>query len=225
MGTLSEKDPVPYEGLKDLWIPEDNGNEVESQNIYNSWREMFINRARVFFDGCYIGRTRYRRFCENSFQDQFYRPIQVVEYYRFLRFRADGTCYMLTTTENPRQSVTLLENVNVLRPDVIKGKYHLDKDTVHLVFTKIQHCLNLHSKTSSKSKSPTYGLTTYYMQFNIRNVKNRKFSKLTWLKYTMTHAMGKRETTSDFNVTSSRYPTLWFKRLRGYNAQSEGPLD
>lgn len=46
---------------------------------------MFIERARLHFNGCYISKTTYIRHGENSFQDQFYRPWHIVEYYRYLR--------------------------------------------------------------------------------------------------------------------------------------------
>nr|CAD7573265.1 unnamed protein product [Timema californicum] len=46
---------------------------------------MFIDRPRLHFNGCYICKTTYIRHGENSFQDQFYRPWHLVEYYRYLR--------------------------------------------------------------------------------------------------------------------------------------------
>lgn len=52
---------------------------------YLSWRDMFINKERLHFNGCYISKTTYIRHGENSFQDQFYRPWHMVAYYRYLR--------------------------------------------------------------------------------------------------------------------------------------------
>uniref|UniRef100_A0A182SBC1 F-box domain-containing protein n=1 Tax=Anopheles maculatus TaxID=74869 RepID=A0A182SBC1_9DIPT len=75
---------------------------------FSSWREMYISRPRLLFHGCYISRTSYLRSGENSFQDQFYRPIQLVEYYRYFRFFADGKVLMLTTAEEPQQCVVKL---------------------------------------------------------------------------------------------------------------------
>lgn len=53
--------------------------------IYSSWREMFLERARLHYNGCYISKTTYIRQGESSFQDQFYRPWHLVAYYRYLR--------------------------------------------------------------------------------------------------------------------------------------------
>lgn len=54
-------------------------------NGFNSWRQMFVDRARLRFNGCYISKTTYIRHGENSFQDQFCRPWHIVTYYRYLR--------------------------------------------------------------------------------------------------------------------------------------------
>ncbi|CAH0552552.1 unnamed protein product [Brassicogethes aeneus] len=56
-----------------------------SPGKYLSWRNMFIERARVQFNGCYISKTTYIRHGENSFQDTFYRPWYMVTYFRYLR--------------------------------------------------------------------------------------------------------------------------------------------
>ncbi|KAJ8968931.1 hypothetical protein NQ314_002023 [Rhamnusium bicolor] len=56
-----------------------------SPDIYGSWREMYIERPRIHFNGCYISKTTYIRHGENSFQDQFYRPWHLIAYYRYLR--------------------------------------------------------------------------------------------------------------------------------------------
>lgn len=49
---------------------------------YTSWREMFLERPRVRFDGVYISKTTYIRQGEQSL-DGFYRAWHQVEYYRY----------------------------------------------------------------------------------------------------------------------------------------------
>lgn len=89
---------------------------------YLSWRHMYLTRSRVHFNGCYISKTSYFRYGENSFQDQFYRPIHLIEYYRYLRFYADGQVLMMTVSEEPSQMVAKLHR-NTTRTDVLKGNY------------------------------------------------------------------------------------------------------
>ncbi|CAG9787426.1 unnamed protein product [Diatraea saccharalis] len=52
---------------------------------HSSWRQMYIERPRLLLNGCYISKTTYLRHGENSFQDQFYRPWYLIDYYRYLR--------------------------------------------------------------------------------------------------------------------------------------------
>lgn len=90
---------------------------------FSSWREMYINRPRVHFHGCYISRASYLRSGENSFQDQFYRPIQLVEYYRYVRFFADGQVLMLTTADEPQQCVAKLKQRWPAQNEILRGHY------------------------------------------------------------------------------------------------------
>lgn len=90
--------------------------------VYPSWREMFLYRHRVHFNGCYISKASYLRYGENSFQDQFYRPVQVIEYYRYIRLFSDGCILMMTTADEPAQTVGKLKYKNP-RNEVMKGHY------------------------------------------------------------------------------------------------------
>lgn len=43
---------------------------------YHSWRQMFIDRPRVCFNGCYISKTNYLRYGERSFQVTIFRTLE-----------------------------------------------------------------------------------------------------------------------------------------------------
>lgn len=84
---------------------------------------MYTERPRVWFNGCYISKTSYLRYGERSFQDQFYRPVHLIEYYRYVRFFPDGTALMLTSPDEPAQTVGKLSNKTGLRNEVLKGHF------------------------------------------------------------------------------------------------------
>lgn len=84
---------------------------------------MYIDRPRVHFNGCYISKTSYLRYGENNFQDQFYRPIHLIEYYRYIRFFPDGLVFMMTTPDDPGQTIGKLKTKFLTRNDVLKGHY------------------------------------------------------------------------------------------------------
>ncbi|XP_015279470.1 PREDICTED: F-box only protein 9 isoform X2 [Gekko japonicus] len=95
---------------------------------YTSWREMFLERPRVRFDGVYISKTTYIRQGEQSL-DGFYRAWHQVEYYRYLRFFPDGQVMMLTTPEEPQSIVPRLRTKNTRTDAILLGHYRLSQDT------------------------------------------------------------------------------------------------
>lgn len=205
---------------------------------YSSWRQMFIERERVLFGGCYISKTTYLRMGENSFQDQYYRPVQLVEYYRYLRFLPDGTVYMMTSADDPQQGVTKLKNLQQLRPDILKGHYRLYGSTITIVLSKQQQ--QQQSKYISNSATVPYGRhrrgstvydeaalnnTKYCIELRILNTSKRKFAQLVWINYSIVQMRNKHETTSEFDLTPSKYPPLWFSPVRSYHLDADAPLN
>uniref|UniRef100_UPI002953C96E F-box only protein 9 n=1 Tax=Panthera onca TaxID=9690 RepID=UPI002953C96E len=95
---------------------------------YTSWREMFLERPRVRFDGVYISKTTYIRQGEQSL-DGFYRAWHQVEYYRYIRFFPDGHMMMLTTPEEPQSIVPRLRTRNTRTDAILLGHYRLSQDT------------------------------------------------------------------------------------------------
>ncbi|KAK7930775.1 hypothetical protein WMY93_007170 [Mugilogobius chulae] len=95
---------------------------------YTSWREMFLQKPRVRYDGVYISKTSYIRQGEESL-DGFYRPWQQVEYYRYLRFFPDGQVLMMTTPEDPLTIVPQLKTKNTRLDAILFGHYRLSQET------------------------------------------------------------------------------------------------
>lgn len=203
---------------------------------YDSWRQMFIERERIHFNGCYISKTTYLRLGENSFQDQFYRPVQLVEYYRYIRFLPDGTVLMMTSSDEPAHGVTRLKNLNQLRSDVLRGHYRLHGDIVTVMLKKNQRLPKSdHYFVSGGGGGKRRGsvaqandfeanYTTYYIEFNITSTPKKRFSQLHWKNYSIILVRNKREVSSDFELTPSKYPPLRFSCVRSYHLDADAPL-
>ena len=202
---------------------------------YSSWRQMFIERERVLFSGCYISKTTYLRMGENSFQDQYYRPVQLVEYYRYIRFLPDGTLLMMTSSDEPQQGVTKLKHIQQLRPEILKGNYRLFGSTLSIVVSKQQQqskfinnpssgSYTRHRRGSSTYDESGFNNTKYCIEFRILNTSKRKFAQLVWLHYSIVQTRNKHETTSEFELAPSKYPPLWFSPVRSYHLDADAPL-
>lgn len=198
--------------------------ETLKASEYLSWRQMFYERTRVHFHGCYISKTSYLRYGENSFQDQFYRPVQLVEYYRYFRFFPDGQVFVMTTAEEPAQSVGKLKSKYITRNDILKGQYRLHKSGVVIVLkkTKTQQRYDfINRNRQNVYEEPV--IDTYYIEFNILSGK-RRFCQLEWKHYSIIQMKKNTEITTDFELTTVKYPSLWFSRVKSYNSDAEAPL-
>ncbi|XP_031631673.1 F-box only protein 9 [Contarinia nasturtii] len=188
---------------------------------YTSWRQMYIERPRVCFNGCYISKTSYLRYGERSFQDQFYRPVHLVEYYRYIRFFPDGGVLVMTSTDEPSQIVGKLQQNGKHRNDVLKGNYKFSNDMVTIMVRKNKskdhnHQERIRGFTDYEKDAPTFCL-----QFLMSYTKKRRIPQLEWKKYSIMQRKNKyEELWSDFDLTPAIYPALIYSRVKSFDAIS-----
>jgi F-box protein 9 len=189
-----------------------------------TWREIFINRCRVLLDGCYICKISYQRLGENSFQDQFYRPVQIVEYFRLIRFFADGTLFMMTSADDLQNSVNRLKNPKIAMQsrDILRGNYHYQDNHVLIVIKKSP--TNVTQKYKRKNIESDDCLT-FFMELEIGNSPRRNFAKLSWKNYSVSHISNKQEISTDYDLRSSaKYPPFFFSHVKSFLTESNNCL-
>lgn len=82
--------------------------------IYPTYRSQFRHRPRIRFNGCYISTVNYSRpGASNESRFTWINPVQIVTYYRYLRFFRDGTVISLLTTVEPANVVHHLTKENI----------------------------------------------------------------------------------------------------------------
>lgn len=189
----------------------------------STWREMFISRPRVNFNGCYISKINYQRYGENSFQDQFYRPLQTVEYFRLIRFLPNGKILMMTSADELQNSVGKLKNVQnaMVSRDVLKGQYHYQDSTVIIVIKKQQS-----SVQKFKRKVVNDGdMLTFLLELDIQDTPKKKFTKLSWKHYAISQFKAGEEFSSDFDLRSStKYPPFYFSHVKSFHSETNDCL-
>nr|CAD7461337.1 unnamed protein product [Timema tahoe] len=197
------------------------------------WRLACISRGvrfRLHFNGCYICKTTYIRHGENSFQDQFYRPWHLVEYYRYLRFFPEGVVLMLTTPDDPITSLAHLRQRTPRNPAVLTGHYRLHEDRVIMVLKKhgTQGKIsgnNRYRARHNRETSSDLEEQNYHLELQINSYRNRLHSQLAWQGYSIFMKLRNgAESTSKFELPTNRYPPFWFSRVKSYTAESENPL-
>ncbi|KAL0274615.1 UNVERIFIED_CONTAM: hypothetical protein PYX00_002708 [Menopon gallinae] len=191
---------------------------------FDNWRMMYLGRPRLNFNGCYISKTTYIRHGENSFQDQFYRPWHVVEYYRYLRFFPEGTVLMLTTPDQPVPILNLLKKREARSPSILSGHYRLRDDKVTIILHR-QDLLNNNRYRGRRSNIPNDLVEqTFHIELQVITLKNRLNNQLLWRKYTVMSKRGNTDTRTNFDVSSNKFPPFWFSRVKSYTAESDRPL-
>jgi len=130
---LSRESQLWRKACEKVW---ENNLTLSRQNI--SWRDIYLNNSRVLFEGCYICKISYQRLGENSFQDQFYRPVQIVEFFRLVRFFPSGDLLMMTSSDDLQISVNKLRNKQTALQsrEILNGTYHYQDNRVLIVIKK-----------------------------------------------------------------------------------------
>ncbi|GLH13820.1 F-box only protein 9 [Gryllus bimaculatus] len=196
---------------------------------YGSWRQMFIERPRLHFNGCYISKTTYVRHGENNFQDQFYRPWHLVEYFRYLRFFPDGVVLMLTTPDDPTSCVGYLKYRTNRNPSILQGHYRLQDRRVVIVLKRqdsaSKSLLNNRYRHRRRDSIQDLGEQTFHVELQIVSCRKRKHAQMTWQLYSViTRYRNGQESTTNFDLPASRFPPFWFSRVKSYTSESENPL-
>ncbi|XP_075975953.1 F-box only protein 9 [Anticarsia gemmatalis] len=190
-----------------------------------SWRHMFVERPRLQLHGCYISKTTYIRHGENSFQDQFYRPWYLIDYYRYLRFFPEGLVLMWTTAEEPAASVGHLKYRHT-KPGlgIMSGHYRLIGDKVVVVIKKTnaeKKSTQTSARFRARRKEVEHHEQTFHMEFELRNVRSRRNFQLSWRRYSVST---RRDQWTQFELSPAKFPPFAFSRVRAYTADTAAPL-
>ncbi|XP_018605116.1 F-box only protein 9 isoform X3 [Scleropages formosus] len=198
---------------------------------FNSWREMFLERPRVRFDGVYISKTSYIRQGEESL-DGFYRAWHQVEYYRYLRFFPDGQVMMLTTPEDPLVTVPRLRSRNCRIDSVLFGHYRLSQDTDNQtkVFVVVSKRKEEKVAEYQKTRFCRRNLTpeperSFHVGLQLSSGGRQRFNKLVWIHHSchITYRSTGETVITAFDM-DKMYTPFFFARVKSYTAVSERPL-
>lgn len=203
-------------------------------SAFASWREMYLDRKKIFFNGCYISKTTYIRHGENSFQDQFYRPVHIVAYYRYLRFFPDGRVLMLNTPDEPSLCVTQLRHrAPKTNSAVLIGNYLQHDDKLTIVVAQ-QHLLDTSAPLGGRRGRRGANIAleeggvasqTFHLELLIQPHNKQRAGQLTWRHYSVVtqHRNGTGAHCA-FDIDSVKFPSLRFSRVKSYTQESTAPL-
>ncbi|CAG6017417.1 unnamed protein product [Menidia menidia] len=198
---------------------------------FKTWREMFLQRPHVRFDGVYISKTSYIRQGEESL-DGFYRAWHHVEYYRYLRFFPDGHVVMLTTPEDPLSVIPRLRTRNSRMDSVLLGHFRLSQETDNQTKVFAVVCKKKEEKVTEfqrnrfcrRNPAPE-AEHTFHIGLHLSSRGRQSFSKLVWIHHSchITYKLTGETVITTFDL-DRMYTPFFFARVKSYTAFSEQPL-
>ncbi|XP_054921747.1 F-box only protein 9 isoform X2 [Dermacentor andersoni] len=202
------------------------GEDCGQLNQYDSWREMYICRPRICYNGVYINRTTYVRHGESSFQDSSYRPCFLVEYFRYLRFFPDGVVLMLTTPDNPYVSLGKLRSRRPAYTSVLRGSFWLEGTRVKAVLKKpaMKTPRNTGYWRGVRHSMEPQPDQVFHLELELRSVRGRANAQLVWKSYAIHSYWLGQESVATFDLTTNAFPPLWFSRVKSFTNVAESPL-
>ncbi|XP_056903314.1 F-box only protein 9 isoform X2 [Takifugu flavidus] len=197
---------------------------------FKSWRDMFLRRPRIRFDGVYISKTSYIRQGEKSL-DGFYRAWHHVEYYRYLRFFPDGQVIMLTTPEDPPAIVPRLRTKNTRTEAALLGHFRLSQEMDNqanifaVVSKKKEEQVEIQSNRFFRRNPQPETEHTFHVGLQLSAGGRRSFNKLVWIHHSchLTYKLTGETVISEFDL-DRMYTPFYFARVKSYTAFSEKPL-
>lgn len=192
---------------------------------FSSWRDMFLERPRVRFDGLYISKITYIRQGEESL-DGFYRAWHQVEYYRYLRFFPDGQVMMLTTPDEPQVTVPQLRSRNARMESVLVGHYRLSQDTDNQTKVFVVVAKRKEEKSRFNKRIPVNDAEhSFHVGLQLASGGRQRFNKLIWIHHScqITYRSTGETVVTAFDM-DKMYTPLFFARVKSYTSFSERPL-
>ncbi|CAL8299853.1 unnamed protein product [Merluccius merluccius] len=193
---------------------------------FKSWREMFLERPRVCFDGVYISKVSYVRQGEESL-DGFYRALHHVVCYRYLRFFPDGKVVMLTTPEDPLTVVPRLRSRNTRVESGMLGYFRLSQETDNQtkVFVVVSKKKEEQKSLFCRRTPAPEAEQSFHVGLQMTSGGRQGFNKLTWIHHSchITYRPTGETVVTAFEV-DSMYAPFFFARVKSYTAFSECPL-
>jgi len=129
-----------------VWPDEPKKSLQRRFKEYNcSWKQMFIHRPHIRFDGAYLLATTYAQHIERDLLHPFSRSVEST-YYRYLQFEPHGKVYYCLTNEKPKLSRgPIPHNDPILRKGTykcLKGEVHVRVDIGNMIAYMQLECLS-----------------------------------------------------------------------------------
>ncbi|KAL1244499.1 F-box only protein [Trichinella spiralis] len=184
---------------------------------FTSWREVYMNRAHLHFNGLYVSKASYVRMGERGYHDHIsYNPWHVVVHYRYLRFFPDDSVIMITTADPPKIVVPLMRTKVAKHATAVIGQFTLDG--LNCVSMSFQRVTNGSDEVIRGGRIPVSFTSTQslLMELQLESTKHGQYNILSWLNYeVMFKYKSAPDVVSKCCLNDKDFPPFNFYRQRG----------
>ena len=134
---------------------------------------------------------------------------------------------MLTTADDPHQSLPLLRYRKPKNNNVLIGNYHINGQTISIALKRdiVSEGSQLSRKYKNKTRDKSLSTQTFDILLDLKTVKSRRNHQLLWRKYSVHYKKPNgQESTTTFDLTSNRFPSFSFSRVKSYVSEAEYKL-
>ena len=135
---------------------------------------------------------------------------------------------MLTTADDPHQSLPLLRYRNPKNSNVLVGHYRINGQTISIVLKRdfVSDSNQLSRKYKNKSRDKIVSTQTLNISLDVKNVKKRCNHQLLWRSYSVQYKKPNgQESATNFDLTPNKFPSFWFSRVKSYVSEAEYKLN
>ena len=135
---------------------------------------------------------------------------------------------MLTTADDPQQSLPLLRYRKPKNNNVLVGHYRINGQTISIVLKRdyVSESSQLTRKYKNKSRDKSMSTQTFNISLDVKTVKKRRNHQLLWRNYSVHYKKPNgQESVTSFDLTPNRFPSFWFSRVKSYVSESEYKLN
>ncbi|ELU10842.1 hypothetical protein CAPTEDRAFT_174814 [Capitella teleta] len=190
---------------------------------------MYFKRPHLNYHGCYISRCTYFRQGE-MILDSFYRPYQMVEYFRYIRFFPDGQMLMLTSPDPPVMIVGKMKSRNCGLQGILFGYYKMNGNQITGILKRrrTDHTPTMfrYRRKNRNNQNEDSIEQTFNLKLELTHSKNRRHSVLMWISYSIhsKYRLSGQENVAEFELKDDTYPALVFSKVKSYTAVASKPL-
>ncbi|KRY14008.1 F-box only protein 9, partial [Trichinella patagoniensis] len=190
---------------------------------FTSWREVYMNRAHLHFNGLYVSKASYVRMGERGYHDHIsYNPWHVVVHYRYLRFFPDDSVIMITTADPPKIVVPLMRTKVVKHATAVIGQFTLDG--LNCVSMSFQRVTNGSDEVIRGGRIPVAFTSTQslLMELQLENTKHGQYNILSWLNYeVMFKYKSAPDVVSKCCLNDKDFPPFNFYRVKSFSSYTD----